>query len=172
MLIEAEPSLAGLLWQFARDVHLWSAQPPGERNGLFAPLALRTRRQVARGVEEYPVLRWPLRTLEAMVSAPEVARANDVALACTKLAEWADAHHMTETAIQYAEAAAIAQPRDAQLAAVAGSACARVADVARAEIWYRRAIRLGSRNRDWEWYTRGYIRLANLDALGEKSCCT
>lgn len=162
MLIEIEPELAALLWQFAADVRLWSAEPAATRGGLFARPSLRMRRQVAHAVQEYPVLRWALRTLEAMVSAPAAARPSDVSVACTKILEWADAHHMVETAAQYAEAAALASPRDAQLAAAAGTACARVADGARAEIWYRRATRLARRYRAWEWYIRGYIRFGNL----------
>lgn len=162
MLIEAESALATLLWQVAADVRLWSAEPPETRAGLFAPLSVRARRQFAEAVREYPMLRWPLRTMEAMVTAPADTRSSDVALACSMIVDWAGAHHMEETATQYAEAAALASPRDAHLAAIAGTACARIADGARAEVWYRRATRLGRRTRDWEWYIRSYIRWGNL----------
>ena len=162
MLIEAEAELATLLWTFVADVRLWSAELPDTREALFARPSVRMRRQVADAVREYPVLRWALGTLEAMVSAPAATRASDVSVACSKILAWAEAHQMVETAVQFAEAAALAAPRDAQLAAIAGTACARVADGARAEIWFRRATRLGRRNRDYEWYIRGYIRFANL----------
>lgn len=162
MLIEADPGLATLLWQMVHAVRMWSAQPPAARAGLFAPLSLDRRRLIAAAVAEYPVLRWPLRTVEVMVSCPEHARPREVALACAKITEWADALHMSESALQFSEAGALADPRNAKLAAVAGSACARLADSARAEAWYRRAIKVGRRNEDWEWYIRAYIRFANL----------
>lgn len=162
MLIETEAEVATLLWTFVADVRLWSAEHPDSREGLFVRPSVRMRRQVADAVQEYPVLRWPLRTLEALVSAPAAARQSDVSTACSRILAWAEAHHMVETSVQFAEAAALAAPRDAQLAAIAGTACARVADGARAEIWFRRATRLGRRNRDYEWYIRGYIRHANL----------
>jgi hypothetical protein len=108
MLIEAEADLATLLWQAVADVRLWSAERPETRAGLFAPISVRMRRQVAEAVQEYPVLRWSLRTLEAMISAPADTRAADVAMACSKIQEWADAHHMVETSVQFAEAAAVA----------------------------------------------------------------
>lgn len=162
MLVEADPPIATLLWQLAHSVRMWSAQPAAERAGLFAALDLERRRQIAAAIAEYPTLRWPLRTLELMVSSPHAAREREIALACSKVMDWADALHMTETALQFAEAAALANSRDARLAAVAGSACARLADSARAEIWYWRAIRLGRRAEDWEWFIRANLRLANL----------
>jgi tetratricopeptide (TPR) repeat protein len=83
-----------------------------------------------------------------------------------------------ETALHFAEAAALADPLNARLCAEAGTACvlaagatpagatleSRAAEAAsreaerRAEIWFDRGIRLGRWTQEWEWYIRCRIR--------------
>jgi hypothetical protein len=69
---------------------------------------------------------------------------------------------MPETALHFAEAAALADPTSARAAAVAGVACTDQAADQRAEMWLVRAIHVARRTRSWEWHARAYLRLGAL----------
>jgi tetratricopeptide (TPR) repeat protein len=161
LLAETEAPLSLLLWQRARDVRLWALAGEGSRTGLFTELeGVEGTMEAAEGAAE--ALAVPLRTLRALVRFPELVTAADVCAACLAISEWADGEHMSETALHYAEAAALADPTSARAAAVAGAACARVASDQRAEVWLTRAIRTAWRSKDWEWHARAYIRMGQL----------
>ncbi|HEU4557553.1 MAG TPA: hypothetical protein VFS20_06875, partial [Longimicrobium sp.] len=82
-----------------------------------------------------------------------------------RIARWADAHGFAETAIQYAEAAAVICPDEARLANLCGRLTRNAADHARAEVWFERGIGLARARRDWVEYTRGHLG-AGILALG------
>jgi tetratricopeptide (TPR) repeat protein len=103
-----------------------------------------------------------MRTLAALVRYPELLNGRDVAAAALAVSEWADANHMGETALHFAEAAAVADPTFAKAAALAGTLCARRTADHRASVWFERAVRVARRTKDWEWYIRGQIRLGIL----------
>ncbi len=161
LLRESDAPLAVLLWQRARDVRLWALAAAGSRSGLFAgqedvEAAVEIGEGLARAVAG------PLRTLRALVRFPDLVTPADVCVACLTVAEWCDGEHMPETALHFAEAAALADPTSARAAAVAGVACTRQAADQRAELWLVRAVRTARRTRDWEWHTRAYLRLGSL----------
>lgn len=161
LLTETDAPLSLLLWQRARDVRLWALAGEGSRTGLFTGLeGVEGAVEAAECVVE--ALAVPLRTLRALVRFPELVAAADVCAACLAISEWAEGEHMTETALHYAEAAALADPTSARAAALAGSACTAVAADQRAEVWLTRAIRTARRTRDWEWYVRAHLRIGML----------
>jgi tetratricopeptide (TPR) repeat protein len=159
---EVEDVLGVVLWKRVRAVKLWASTPRERRRGLFMPPSGRVREQFARAVEEAPELQEPLGTLMALVRWPERARPTDVAAACLVVAEWAEGKGKLETALQFAEAAAAARPRDPGAAAMAGQFCTRVAAVDRAVVWLQRAVVLARRAMDRVWYIRGHLRLGFL----------
>jgi tetratricopeptide (TPR) repeat protein len=167
LLGETDAPLSLLLWQRARDVRLWATADPSVRARLFAG-----REDVERGLEATAGLAdgvaGAVRLLGALVRYPEFIPAAEVCAACLEVSEWADGSHMPETALHFAEAAALADPGSAEAAAVAGSACANQAADQRAAVWFFRSIRTARRLRNWEWYSRALIRLALLHyELGE-----
>jgi tetratricopeptide (TPR) repeat protein len=156
LLAETDAPLAVVLWQRARDVRLWALAGEGSRAGLFTG----EDPQDADGLAER--LAVPLRALGALVRYPEHVSGPGMAAACLAISEWAEAEHMPETALHYAEAAALADPTSARAAALAGTACTAQAADQRAELWLTRAVRIARRTGDWEWHARAYLRLGLL----------
>jgi tetratricopeptide (TPR) repeat protein len=159
---EVEGALGVVLWKRVRAVKLWAATRRERRRGLFTPPSGRTREQFLCAVTQAPELREPLATLTALVRWPERARPSAVAAACLAVAEWAEEQGKLETALQFAEAAAAARPRDPGAAAMAGQFCTRVAAVDRAVVWLQRAVVLARRALDRVWYIRAHLRLGHL----------
>ncbi len=151
-----------LLWQRARDVRLWAGTAQQDRPHLFSHVGWDRHSETERAASEVEALEAPIRVLAALVRFPEVVHPSDVSPACLAISAWADQNHLTETALEFAEIAAFADPTSARAAADAGQACARAAADARAEVWYERSRKLARRTEDWEWYIRSYIRLCIL----------
>lgn len=167
--------LGFFLWLRLRDVGLWSVSPENERIGLFHPVG-DDQEAWEREASVVDALAPALRTLSALVRYPELVKAADVAAACSSVSAWAGATGYRETALQFAEAAALADPSSAQLCAEAGTACVLAAASAskegeessgssesfdadrRAEIWFDRGLKVGRRLGQWEWYIRCHIR--------------
>ncbi|HEX2093060.1 MAG TPA: hypothetical protein VHG28_11685 [Longimicrobiaceae bacterium] len=150
-----------LLWQRVRDVRLWATVPEEAHTGLF--VGQETVESTLEAAEALAVgLTAPLRALAALVRFPEYVDRRDLSAACLTISEWAESSHMPETALHFAEAAALTDPMSARASAAAGSACAQQAADQRAELWFLRAICIARRTRDWEWHARAYIRLGML----------
>lgn len=171
---EAGGALGLILWLRLRDVVLWARVPQAERKELFGPVAPEHEQweQAAAGLD---ALATAVRTLSALARYPELVKGADVANACSTISSWAISTGKRETGLQFAEAAALADPLNARLCAEAGSACVwaaaatavdgdqdareRSADAdRRAEIWFERGLRIGRWTEQWEWYIRCRIR--------------
>lgn len=161
LLTETDAPLSLLLWQRARDVRLWAMAAVGSRVGLFTG-GERVESAFEAGERLPDDLTAPLRALGALARYPEFITGADLCIACLAISEWAEREHMAETALHFAEAAALADPTSARAAALAGSACARQAADQRAEVWLTRAIRTAWRTKDWGWHARSYIRMGQL----------
>jgi hypothetical protein len=164
-----------LLWLRLRDVVLWSGVPSDERKDLFQPVSPE-HEGWEREAAVVEALAPAIRTLSALVRYPELVTGADVGAACSAVSAWAAATDRRETALHFAEAAALADPLDASLCAEAGTACVLAAastppeaDAStaatvsaeadrRAEIWFDRGIRIGRWMGQWEWYIRCLIR--------------
>ncbi|HEX8359979.1 MAG TPA: hypothetical protein VF613_07730 [Longimicrobium sp.] len=116
MLAETDAPLSLLLWQRARDVRLWALAGEGSRAGLFTGgEPVESALEVGEGLADSLV--GPLRALGALARYPEFITGADLCVACLAISEWAEREHMTETALHYAEAAALADPSSARAAA-------------------------------------------------------
>jgi tetratricopeptide (TPR) repeat protein len=104
----------------------------------------------------------PLRTFASVLGDPVGVRRETVALACRRVAQWAQARELSATALAFTQAAALVCPADAELAHEVGRLARDGGEPARAESWHRRAIMLGRQTGAWEPYARSYISLGNL----------
>jgi hypothetical protein len=160
VLEECEAELGVLLWRTVRDVELWAATPPPRRAALFAREV--GERRVERRVEaEVPTeLAAPLDALAALLAAPRAADKAAVAGCCLRIAAWAGDARARETALAFAQAAALVLPGDAAAALRTGECAHGAGQRARAEVWLRRAAGLARRARDRATYARAVLALA------------
>jgi hypothetical protein len=103
------PDVLGVaLWRAVRDVRLWAETPADERQRLArkAPEVARERLQFAHA--QAPELDQALAFLTELFEKPALVTAEEVAEACAHVADWAERQGATETAVQFAEAAAVA----------------------------------------------------------------
>jgi tetratricopeptide (TPR) repeat protein len=163
ILDETSGALGLLLWQSMRDVTLWAGVPdPEERAGLFAAGAeeRRTGEIASAGVDA--AIEPALRRIAAMAGNPAGAKEDEVMQACREVSLWADGKGMLATALQFAQAAAVAAPANAAAGFRVGQLARRRADYARAETWFRRTIGLGRQAKDWGSYAEAFLGLGNL----------
>ena len=111
-----------LLWMRLRDVSVWSGVSPAERIGLFGPVCPEHEdwERQAAGIE---AIAQSVRVLSALARYPDIVKEAEIGRACATISGWAMATDKRETALQFAEAAAIADPYNAMLCAEAGAAC-------------------------------------------------
>jgi tetratricopeptide (TPR) repeat protein len=76
----------------------------------------------------------------AVVASPLSVDRAAVAGGCRQVVEWALAHEHTQTAIEFAEAAALVAPEDPAMANLAGRVTRNAGEHARAEVWFNRSI--------------------------------
>jgi len=162
LLQEFPGELGVVLWQALRDVMLLAATPAAERDGLFTADAERRRLAAMLSAAVDPLLEAPLRTLAAMVGDPAAGPGEAIGVACRQIGQWAEARGALETALAFAQDAALACPGDAAAALNVGRIAYKLSDHARAEIWYRRTIGLARQGRDWSLYTHAFLGLGNL----------
>jgi tetratricopeptide (TPR) repeat protein len=151
-----------LLWKSLRNISLWSAATPREQAELFASGARQRREAEILAVDIDDQLAEPLRLFASLLDNRADVRHEAVALACRKVAQWANEREAFRTALAFTQAAALACPGDAQLAFEVGRMARSQVQHARAESWYRRAIMLGRQTGNWSAYGRAYIGLGNL----------
>jgi tetratricopeptide (TPR) repeat protein len=155
---ELEEALGLELWRAVANIRLWADTPKPERAELFQrirawspapgdrydlPDPTLKRRADARASE--PELVPALAVFSALTEAPDRISVSDVAAACRVVVAWAEQRGFTETAMQFAEAAAAAAPESPVLANLAGRICRAYGKRGRAELWYDRAIGLSRR---------------------------
>ena len=162
VLEELRSPLGALLWQAVRDVMLWADATDVERGDLFAPRAGIRRRETLARSDAAEALRPPLAVLAELVAAPGAASAAVISEACVDVAAWAEHADHLQTALAFAQSAALANPLDSHSAFYVARIAARLADHARAEVWFRRAIGLARQTRDWRMYSRAFSGLGNL----------
>lgn len=162
VLEEIQGEIGGLLWRSLRTVTLWAAVAPSGRAPLFAPGAEEQRLADLLAISPEPALEEPLAVLAGLLGRPEAARADLVALACTRIAQWANVRGARATELEFAQAAAAACPGDPRLALAVGRAARDRAEYPRAETWLHRTIALARQVGDWDSYSRAYIALGKM----------
>jgi tetratricopeptide (TPR) repeat protein len=140
ILSELPNALGLVLWQEVRHLHDWAESTPEMRGKLFrAPTAhvLVKRRDARLYAGE---LAGALETFAAMKEDPRRADPTAIGVACAQVADWALERDHSQTAIEFAEAAAICDPVNPKFANVAGRLTREANEYERSEIWFTRGI--------------------------------
>ena len=145
ILRERAGAVGVALWQASRDVRLWAATASPARQGLFRAAKGTVRRAA---ILEVPELEPPLKSFHTLVRFPHLAQPHEVAAAATEIALWAEEEQLLSTALEFAEAAALADGRSSTAASLAGRLARRVGENNKAAAWYRRAIALARGDHD------------------------
>src|SRR3954465_5659701 len=95
--------------------------------------------------------------LQAVAAAPASVGRAAVADACRQVVEWALAHEHTQTAIEFAEAAAVVAPEDPAMANLAGRVTRNAGEHGRAEVWFNRGIGYAREQNNKIELTRGHL---------------
>lgn len=157
ILAEGNQAVALELWMSIRRVHLWAAAGPERRAALFAGQRrdwIRARQQEAEATA--PEIASALRLLGHLSAAPEAATPNTLGQACHQIAMWALEHRYGETAIQFAEGAALTGGT-AEQTLLAGRLTRNAGDFGRAELWFQRGIAAARIEGDEVSFIRGHL---------------
>jgi tetratricopeptide (TPR) repeat protein len=145
ILEELSAPVDELLWQAARDVHLWVSVAAQDRKNLFGNVRTTDLHQIT---EACPELASAFKTFAAMRVRPGSAPAKRLIAACQSCYEWARGRDHLAVAVTFAELAAAVAPVDANLATVAGRANRHLGAFGRAKRWFDRAISIARRRGD------------------------
>ncbi|HEX8242239.1 MAG TPA: tetratricopeptide repeat protein [Longimicrobium sp.] len=162
ILDEIPGDLGLVLWRSARNVLLWAEAPAESRAALFAGDAARVRRDELANADVDPELRGPVSVFADLLRHPGQTDLLRLVNACRRVATWAEARGSLHTALEFAQAAALAAPDSASLAYGVGRVARRLADYDRAESWYTRAVVQGRDAHDWRSYASGLAGMGNL----------
>ena len=138
---EAPPSIGLVLWLEIRHVRDWIESPLEKRAALFnpepSPNAIAIRREARAAA---PELAGALDVFVQMRSAPLNVDCSVLGAACEAIAEWALAHDYPQTAIEWAEIAALADPENPKYQNLAGRLTREANEYERAESWFKRGL--------------------------------
>lgn len=162
ILDEVSGDLGLVLWRSARNVLLWAETPVEGRAALFAGEAARARGNELSHIEVHPELRGPLSVIADLLAHPGEADLLRLVNACRRLSLWAEQHGSLATALEFAQAAALAAPDSSSLAYAVGRLARRRAEYDRAESWYTRAAVQGRHTGDWRSYALAFSGIGNL----------
>jgi tetratricopeptide (TPR) repeat protein len=93
----------------------------------------------------------------SVTSAPLLVDRQSLAAACARVVEWALERELPQTAIEFAEAAALVDHRSPAMANLAGRVTRNAGETARAEIWFNRGITFSREQQDAIELTRGHL---------------
>lgn len=161
LLREGERTGTLVLWQSLRDVLLWAATPADRRGKLFAEGAEQRRVEAVFAPGMDSAVKTPLLVVTGALRNEEVG-AEELASACRRISAWAEERGLPQAAISFAQAAAVLLPENARDAYTVGLLCRRNAEYDRAETWFRRAIGLARRSKDYESYSLAFVGLGNI----------
>lgn len=162
ILSEIPRGLGVLLWATVRDVRLWGEAMPDAREHLFADGS--AERRIASLVEtDVPAaIAAQVDTLNSLHSVPDRADADVLTICCLEIASWARRAGLAQTAVEFAQAGALASPAFAEAALHAGIAASAAEQDARARTWLSRAVTLARRERDPDAYMAALLELGAI----------
>lgn len=147
---------------------VWKAYAAGEDAAAYAGEGDATRDRFRAAADCVPELRDELEVLARLAGGYEEPRVSSDAL--MRIADWAAARAYAEPAIQCAEAAAALVPGSARRALAAGRMNRLFGEVARAELFYERAIALARTTRNWRVYVRAHLGVGQVKkTLGDSA---
>lgn len=158
ILREVDPACAVPLFEVYRTVLLFAGHPQGESWPLTARLREREEEMLRSGLE--PALRDPLAVILGQIADPARADPGKLAWACLHVTDWALAHDAPDTALAFAEAAALCAPASGRWALIHGRMLKNQGRLKDADLWLRRARVVSRRNHDVE------TEVLSLNALG------
>lgn len=170
ILAEGTPALALELWLSARRVRLWAEARPERSGEPFAGQRrewIRARQHEAEA--EAPELATALRVMAQLPFSPIVAR-EPLGQACHEVALWAVERGYVETAIQFAEGAALTGGT-AEQTLLAGRLTRNVGDFGRAEMWFQRGIAAARMQGDEVSFIRGHLGYGILCMTVGRDAC-
>jgi tetratricopeptide (TPR) repeat protein len=159
ILEEFKTDLGTVFWRTVRDVGLWAETPPDSRAGLFSSQSAAHRVARHLGAEIPAELSMPLESIATMLSTPEAADPRVLSASCMHVGAWAAKQQGPHTALAYCQAAALALPEDPQPALQTGFYANAAGQGIRAVTWFRRAIALARRTRQWEAYAHACLAI-------------
>ncbi|HEU4454578.1 MAG TPA: tetratricopeptide repeat protein [Longimicrobium sp.] len=162
LLDEQRTPLGLLFWQTLRDVEMWTLVAPDARGRLFAPGSHGRRRERIQALDLAPALRLPLEQLARVLDPRHPPGPEQLTEACQAVSRWASDNALPRTALAFAQSAAMATPDRPAPAFQVGLLARRSAQYRRAETWFRRALALARRARDWNFYGLACMGVGNL----------
>lgn len=162
------PPLKGLGDDFAWALwySVWKACAPGDEAPTPPDGHDGIPDRFRAAAESVPELREEIETLARFAGGYEDPSAASDAL--MRVGDWAAARALSEPAIQCAEAGAALVPASARRALAAGRMNRLFGEVARAELYYERAIALARHSRSWRTYVRAHLGKGHVKkALGD-----
>jgi hypothetical protein len=162
ILVEIPGDLGVLLWRAARDVRLWSEAPPDARENLFADGSGDQRLASLAATDIPSAISAQIDTINGMLTVPGRADADVLTICCLEVAAWARRDGLVHTAVEFAQAGALASPEFAEAALHTGIAAAAAGQDARARTWLRRTVTLARREKDRDAYMAGLLELAAI----------
>lgn len=161
-ILEELPSDLGvLLWRTYRDVVLWAEVEPAARAELFTGTGAGRRLARLADTNVPAAAAAPLDTIHGLLRVPD-ADAAVLAICCLEVAAWARREGLPQTAVAFAQAAALAAPDFGEAALHTGIAAVEAGEDARAETWLRRAVDVARREKDGAAYAAGLVELAGV----------
>lgn len=161
LLSELPPDVAPRAWAVLRLVLDFAAAQDDDGAEWFdADELLAWEEELLRSALD-PRLRSPLAVIVGELAQGERADRGTVAHACWCVVEWALDRH-EETALAFAEAAALSWPVHERYAMIAGRLFRKAGRTRQAELWLRRARRLSLWVEDWETLVLSTSSLAML----------
>jgi tetratricopeptide (TPR) repeat protein len=161
ILQEWNSELGVVLWQAFRDVMLWATSEPECRGAAFTPGSALRIEEVADAKDD-PRLIGGLEVIHQLVADAGGADEEIVGQACRAVSEWAQEQGKLNTALAFAQNAALVDSADSAAAFWVATLAGRLNDHARAEGWFRRAVGLARQGRDWRMYSQSFSGLGNL----------
>jgi tetratricopeptide (TPR) repeat protein len=162
-ILDELPNPAGLvLWQDVRHVRDWAESAPERRSGLFPPPTAETiaKRKDARAYagELAPLLD----VFAAMKTGPLHVKPAELGRACERVVSWALEHDHAQTAIEWAEVAALVDAASPRLANLAGRVTRNANLYDRAELWFKRGLGFARDQDDTIELIRGHLGYGTL----------
>lgn len=159
---ELAPDYALTVWQTLESVLKWAAEPPALRTDLFEPCSMKDWESSLLIEHWEPELRQPLAVLVGELGNLHQAKPASIAHGCLVVTEWALEHGAVATALAFAEAAALAWPASARYAWMAARLLESHGRRAEAEVWLKRAVRVGADAQDVEAHAMASASLGHL----------
>lgn len=163
-ILDEIPSELGVqLWLDVRHLRAWAESSEDVRARLFnrtPPAWVAERRKDARA--QATALSGALTLFASVLDTPQKVDTTAVAMACAQVVDWALKHEHFQTAIEFAEAAALVDPANPAMANLAGRVTRNAKEFARSEVWFNRGIGYAREQDNKVELARGHLGYGTL----------